>query len=73
MDFFALEEGDDLEVLEVFEFGLPRKLNERVNYFDLLDNVAFHRRFRLTHFFLACIIRRPRPFQLLIFLTHCHQ
>lgn len=39
---------DDVEVVEIIEFGLPRQIYTRANYFDTFDDVSFRRRFRLT-------------------------
>jgi len=38
---------DDLDILDFFENGFPKKVHER-NYFDYLDNLTIFRRFRLT-------------------------
>jgi hypothetical protein len=38
-----LEEDDDLNVQIFFENRIPRKIYERNNYFDTLDEVAFRR------------------------------
>ena len=43
-DFFI---NDDLDILDIIEFGFPRKVYERKNNFEELDNLTFFRRFRL--------------------------
>lgn len=40
--------NDDLEILDILDFGFPRKIYNRNNNFDELDNLTFFRRFRLT-------------------------
>lgn len=51
MDYLQLEEEifleDDLDILEIIDFGFPRRIYERSNYFDDLDETSFFRRFRL--------------------------
>lgn len=39
---------DDQEILDIIDFGFPRRIYIRPNYFDLLDDLSFIRRFRLT-------------------------
>jgi len=39
---------DDLEIFDFFENGIPKKVHERSNYFDELDNLTIFRRFGLT-------------------------
>ncbi|KAJ8974994.1 hypothetical protein NQ317_013493 [Molorchus minor] len=52
MDFEDFDEelfiNDDLDILDIVEFGFPRKVYERKNAFDELDDLSFFRRFRLT-------------------------
>ncbi|XP_044744327.1 uncharacterized protein LOC123306405 [Coccinella septempunctata] len=38
---------DDLDALDIIEFGFPRRFLRRVNYFEEMDNLTFFRRFRL--------------------------
>lgn len=38
---------DDLEILEIIEQGFPRRVFQRHNYFDELDDYTFFRKFRL--------------------------
>ncbi|KAJ8910200.1 hypothetical protein NQ315_014371 [Exocentrus adspersus] len=38
---------DDIDILEILDFGFPRKVYNRSNYFDDMDNLTFFRRFRL--------------------------
>ncbi|KAF5275335.1 hypothetical protein FQR65_LT16683 [Abscondita terminalis] len=49
---------DELEVLEFLEFGIPRQINQRINYFDVLDEVGFRRRFRLLRDNVLHLIRK---------------
>ncbi|KAK5638457.1 hypothetical protein RI129_012752 [Pyrocoelia pectoralis] len=39
---------DDLDILDIVEFGFPRKIYNRTNHFEDLDNLTFFKRFRLT-------------------------
>lgn len=39
---------DDLDILEIVDFGFPRRIYEREEYFDTMDNLTFFKRFRLT-------------------------
>ncbi|KAK4872749.1 hypothetical protein RN001_014778 [Aquatica leii] len=39
---------DDLDVLDIIEFGFPRHLYIRPNYIEEMDDLSFYRRFRLT-------------------------
>lgn len=32
---------DDLEVLNILEFGIPRQIYERANYFESMDESTF--------------------------------
>lgn len=38
---------DDLELLEILDQGMPRRVHERKNYFEILDDYTFFRKFRL--------------------------
>lgn len=38
---------DDLDILDQIEFGFPRHIYQRKNYFDEMDALGFFRRFRL--------------------------
>lgn len=38
---------DDLEVLDIVDFGFPRRRYIRSNYFEDLDELQFFQRFRL--------------------------
>ncbi|KAI4455387.1 hypothetical protein MML48_9g00011346 [Holotrichia oblita] len=38
---------DDMDILEIIDFGFPRTIYTRNNYFQLLDDYTFFRRFRL--------------------------
>lgn len=39
---------DDLDILDIINFGFPRRVYERTDYFNNMDNYSFFRRFRLT-------------------------
>lgn len=39
---------DDLEILDVIQYGFPRRIYVRTNYIVDMDDLAFYRRFRLT-------------------------
>jgi hypothetical protein len=39
---------DDLEILDIIDFGFPRQIYNRANHFVNLDELSFFRRFRLT-------------------------
>lgn len=43
-----LHEQLDLEILNVIGEGFPRRIYDRKNYFEEMDNATFFRRFRLT-------------------------
>lgn len=43
MDIF----NDDLDILEIIFYGFPRRVNERRNFFEELDNLSFFKTFRL--------------------------
>lgn len=38
---------DDLDLLDVIDFGFPRRRYERSQHFDEMDDLLFFRRFRL--------------------------
>ena len=38
---------DDIDMLEIIEFGFPRRTNIRQNYFDEMDHLTFFKTFRL--------------------------
>lgn len=40
--------GDDEDKLNFLNFGIPRQIYDRTNYFNTLDEVSFQRRFRLS-------------------------
>ena len=46
-----IADDDDLEVLDLVEYGVPRQIYLRQNYFDELNAVTFRKRFRLTTLF----------------------
>ncbi|XP_068902923.1 putative nuclease HARBI1 [Tenebrio molitor] len=39
---------DDLEILDIIDFGFPRQIYNSANHFVNLDELSFFRRFRLT-------------------------
>lgn len=39
---------DDIEILDIINFGFPRRIFRRQNYFEDMDDLSFFRRFRLT-------------------------
>ncbi|KAK5639733.1 hypothetical protein RI129_010544 [Pyrocoelia pectoralis] len=39
---------DDVDILDIIEFGFPRRLYIRPNYIEEMDDLSFYRRFRLT-------------------------
>ncbi|KAJ8914128.1 hypothetical protein NQ315_016205 [Exocentrus adspersus] len=43
-----INEVQDVEEVELIEFGLPRQVYIRIDYFDVLDEASFRRRFRLS-------------------------
>lgn len=45
-DIIMLE--DDNDILDIIDFGFPRRVFRRINYFEEIDDMAFYRRFRLT-------------------------
>lgn len=52
MNFLEFDEDgnviNDLNILDVVHFGFPRKVYQRRNYFEEMDNLTFFKRFRLT-------------------------
>jgi hypothetical protein len=45
-DFDAFD--DDVEILELIDFGIPRRVYDRQEYFYSMDQSSFFKRFRLT-------------------------
>lgn len=39
--------NDDLDILEILNYGFPRHIAERSEYFQTMDNFNFFKRFRL--------------------------
>lgn len=39
---------DDQDILDIIEYGFPRRRYERSDYFHDMDDLSFFRRFRLT-------------------------
>lgn len=39
---------DDQDILDLIDYRFPRKIYDRKNYFQQLDDVTFFRRFRLA-------------------------
>lgn len=50
MDEILVEDifEDDIEANDFIDFGFPRRLNPRPDYFHDTDELSFFRRFRLT-------------------------
>lgn len=51
MDIFDDDEdmfGNDAEILEIVDYGFPKRIYLRRNHFEDLDNLTFFQRFRLT-------------------------
>ncbi|KAJ8954814.1 hypothetical protein NQ317_009290 [Molorchus minor] len=42
-----MELEDDLDILNIIEFGFPRRIYQRENPFEMMDDLSFYRRFRL--------------------------
>lgn len=47
---------DDIDVLDIINFGFPRRLYVRPNYIDDMDDLGFFRRFRLTKLSVISIL-----------------
>lgn len=39
---------DDADILDIIDFGFPRRIYNRPNYIEDMDDLSFFRRFRLT-------------------------
>lgn len=39
---------DDIDILDIIDFGFPRQIYNRPNYIEDMDDLSFFRRFRLT-------------------------
>lgn len=54
---------DDLEILEIIQHGFPRRIYERADHYNTLDDLEFFRRFRLTKKLCFDVVRvnRGRP------------
>lgn len=50
VDFLLDDEivNDDRDILDIIEYGYPRRVYERGNYFEDMDQLTFFQRFRLT-------------------------
>lgn len=61
MDFDDIFD-DDLDIMEIVEFGFPRQIHIRFNSYEEMCDLAFFRRFRLykttTRYLLALIQNR---------------
>lgn len=55
---------DDLEVLDIIEFGFPRRLYVRSDYYEDLDELQFFQRFRL---------RKATVFDVLRIFNYCFE
>lgn len=51
-------DDDDIEVLDLIEYGIPRQIYERNNYFHMLDEAGFYKRFRLSR---PCVLNTVLP------------
>ncbi|KAK4882442.1 hypothetical protein RN001_005761 [Aquatica leii] len=47
MDVIELDMFDDLDVVELIEFGVPRQIYNRSDHFNSLDDYEFFKKFRL--------------------------
>lgn len=48
--------NDDIDVLEIIEYGFPRRVNQRRNHYEEMDNLTFFKTFRLyKHTFLRIL------------------
>lgn len=47
-DMEVIDDDDELDVLELIEYGVPRQIYERADYFNQMDNATFRKRFRLS-------------------------
>lgn len=52
---------DDSDILDIIEFGFPRRLFIRSNYFEEISDMAFFRRFRLTKPTVLSILEMIEP------------
>lgn len=52
---------DDLDILDIIDYGFPRRVFNRENYFQSMDDLSFFRRFRL---------RKPTVLQVLQEIEH---
>ena len=48
MEFDGNEELEDLAVLNFLNRGIPRTVYQRQNFFDVMDEISFRKRFRLS-------------------------
>ncbi|KAJ3662284.1 hypothetical protein Zmor_006639 [Zophobas morio] len=48
MEFDGNEELEDLAVLNFLNRGIPRTVYQRQNFFDVMDDISFRKRFRLS-------------------------
>lgn len=39
---------DDNDILDIIDFGFPRRIFRRPNYFEEMDVMTFYRRYKLT-------------------------
>lgn len=57
---------DDEDILNIIDFGFPRRLLQRPNHFEEMDDLGFFRRFRLTKettLFVLTLIEEQLEFQ----------
>lgn len=48
LGFDVIEDDDEIDVLNLIVYGIPRQIYERANYFHSFDELNFFKRFRLT-------------------------
>lgn len=47
LDEYNIFIEDDPDILEILDYGFPRQVRQRRNYFEELDDLTFFKRFRL--------------------------
>jgi hypothetical protein len=55
---------DDLEILDIINFGFPRQIYNSANHFANLDELSLFRRLRFTKNTTLALGRTPRLFHL---------
>lgn len=49
---------DESDILEIIDFGFPKNVYERENFFETMDELNFFKRFRLTKMTVLQILAR---------------